>query len=534
MRRRSILKATLASAGAAALPLLSRPFAARGAERKVLRFIPQADLAVLDPIWTTAYVTRNHGFLVFDTLFGIDGSFKPQPQMLEGYSTENDGKLWRLKLREGLKFHDNTPVLARDCVASIRRWGARDAFGQALLAATDELSAPDDRTIVFRLKRPFPLLPDALGKAASNMPAMMPERLANTDPFKPVTEMVGSGPYRFKADERVPGARVVYERFEGYVPRQSGVADWIAGPKIAYFDRIEWNVIPDPSTAMAALQSGEMDWWEQPTFDLLPLLKRNNRIVLEFPDPTGTPAMIRPNHLWPPFDNPAIRRALLGAIDQREFMIAVAGTDPSYWRADVGFFAPASPMASSAGMGVFAGKRDFDKVKREIAEAGYKGERVVLMLATDFPVLQAMGNVAADMLKRVGFNLDVQAMDWGTLVQRRAKKDSPAAGGWNVFCTAFSGLDQFNPAGHVALRGNGAKAWFGWPTAPKIESLREAWFAARDTAEQKKICEEIQKQAFIDVPYIPIGMYFQPTAHQSSIAGLLKGLPLFWNVRRTA
>src|SRR5579875_525746 len=176
----------------------------------------------------------------------------------------------------------------------------------------------------------------------------------------------------------------------------------------------------------------------------------------------------------------------------------------------------------------------FDKVKREIAEAGYKGERVVLMLATDFPVLQAMGNVAADVLKRVGFNLDVQAMDWGTLVQRRAKKDSPAAGGWNVFCTAFSGLDQFNPAGHVALRGNGAKAWFGWPTAPKIESLREAWFAARDTAEQKKICEEIQKQAFIDVPYIPIGMYFQPTAHQSSIAGLLKGLPLFWNVRRTA
>jgi peptide/nickel transport system substrate-binding protein len=530
LKRRTFLQAgaALASCGLAT-PSLAKPTGSR-----VMRFIPQADLAVLDPVWTTAYVTRNHGMLVFDTLFGQDSTFQPQPQMVEGVQTDHDGKTWTLTLRAGLLFHDGTPVLARDCVASIQRWGRRDAFGQALLAATDELSAPSDKTILFRLKRPFPLLPAALGKVGVSMLPIMPERLAKTDPFTQITEMVGSGPFRFKADERVAGARVAYERFEGYVPRSSGTPDWTAGPKIAHIDRVEWTVIPDGATAVAALQNGEADWWEYAAFDLLPMLRRDSNIVIEALDPTGYPAMLRMNQLFPPFDNPAIRRALLGAVNQADFMTAIAGTDPAMWKDKVGYFPPGSPLASDAGMEALTGPRDLDRVKRDLAAAGYKGERIVVMIASDFPVLNAMGLVGADMLTKVGMNVDVNETDWGSVVQRRASRNPPDKGGWSVFFTGFTGMDQYTPAGHLGLRGNGAAGWFGWPTAPKLEELRDEWFLAPDAAAQKAIGVKIQEQAFIDVPYLPLGEYLQPTAYAKALTGVLKGFPIFWNVSKAA
>ncbi len=529
MKRRTFLQAGAAvAAGGLAAPSLAKDAASR-----VMRFIPQGDLAVLDPVWTTAYVTRNHGMLVFDTLFGEDSAFRPQPQMVEGTQTDQDGKLWTLTLRAGLKFHDGTPVLGRDCVASIQRWGRRDAFGQALLAATDELSAPSDKTIQFRLKHPFPLLPDALGKVGVCMLPIMPERLAKTDPFTQITEMVGSGPFRFKADERVPGARVVYERFEGYVPRPSGTPDWSAGPKIAHLDRVEWSVIPDPATALAALQNNEADWWEQPSFDLLPVLRRDSNLVVETLDPTGFPSMLRMNQLFPPFDNPAIRRALLGAVNQADFMTAVAGTDPTLWKDKVGYFPPGSPLASDAGMEALSGPRDLDRVKRDLLAAGYKGERVVVMIASDFPVLNAMGQVGADMLTKVGMNVDVVETDWGSVVQRRASRNPPDKGGWSVFFTSFTGLDQYTPAGHLGLRGNGAAGWFGWATAPKLEQLRDEWLLAPDAAAQKAIGAKIQEQAFLDVPYLPLGEYLMVTAHSKALTGILKGFPILWNVSKT-
>ena len=527
MKRRTLLQAGTAFAAGLAAPAI-----VRAAGTRVLKFIPQADLAVLDPVWTTAYVTRHHGMMVFDTLFGTDANFQPTPQMVDGVTTAADGKEWTLTLREGLKFHDNTPVLGKDCVASIQRWGKRDAFGQALMAATDELTAPDDKTIRFRLKQPFPLLPAALGKVGTSICPMMPERLAKTDAFTQVTEMVGSGPFRFKPDERVPGARVVYERFDGYVPRASGKIEWTSGPKIVHFDRVEWNVIPDAATAMGALQNGEADWWEQPTFDLLPLLRKTSNLALEILDPTGFPSMMRFNQLFPPFDNPAIRRALLGAVDQSDYMTAIAGTDPSGWKDKVGYFPPGSPLASDAGMAALTGPRDLAKVKKDLAAAGYKGEKIVVMVASDFPTLNAMGQVGADMLQKCGMNVDLQITDWGSVVQRRASRKPPADGGWNVFFTSFGGIDQFTPAGHLGLRGNGESGWFGWPTEPKLEALRAAWFAAPDVAAQKQIGEAIQAEAFDNPPYLPLGEYFQPTAHAKSLTGLLQSMPLFWNVRK--
>lgn len=527
MRRRTFLAASAAT--------LALPAVARAQKERLLKFIPQSDLAILDPIWTTAYVTRNHAYMVYDTLYGQAGKkngFKAMPQMVEGHTVENDAKTWKLTLRDGLMFHDGSKVLARDCVASVKRWGARDAFGQALMQVTDEISAPDDKTIMFRLKQPFALLPDALCHGAANMCAMMPERIASTDPFQHFTEVVGSGPFRFKPDERVQGSLFVYEKNEKYKPREGGVADFTAGPKVVHFDRVEWHVQPDPATKAASMQAGEMDWWENPTPDLLPLLKKNG-IIVEVTDPTGTPYLLRPNHLYPPFDNPAIRRALMGAIDQKEFMIAANGDDTSLWTVPCGFFPPTSPLANDAGMSALTSKRDYGAVKTALEKAGYKGEKIVFMVGTDQAILNSLSNVAVDMLKRVGVNVDYQATDWGMVVQRRSLTKPPAEGGWNMFITGFSGLDFATPASHLPLRGNGSKAWFGWPNDPKIESLRDAWFAAPDLAAQKKIGVEIQEEAFQNVPYYPLGSALAPTGYQKDITGVPEGFVIFWNVKRT-
>ncbi len=528
MQRRSFL-----AAGAAAIAApLAAPSVARAQASTTLKFIPQADLTVLDPHWTTAYVTRNHGYLVFDTLYGQDSSYAASPQMVEGHTVSADGREWNLTLRDGLMWHDGTKVLARDCVASIQRWAKRDAFGNALIVATDELSAPDDRTIRFRLKKAFPLLPDALGKSPVVMPAMMPERLAKTDAFTQVQEMVGSGPYRFLPNERVVGARVAYQKFAGYVPRGSGKTDWTAGPKVAHFDRVEWTTISDPATAAAALQSGEQDWWDYAAADLLPLLRKSRNLKVSVQDPSGQIAIMRMNHLQPPFNNPAIRRAVLGAVNQSDVMQAVVGTDPALWRDGVGVFCPNTPFASDVGMDVLTSPRDTDKVKAQLKAAGYNGEKVVLIVAADFPVLKAMADVGADFLQKSGFNVDYQALDWGTVLQRRTSKEPTGAGGWSVFFTAWAGTDMLNPAGHISLRGNGEAGWFGWPTSPQIESLRDAWFDAPDVATQKHICDQIQQQVFTDVPYVPLGQYLQATAYRSDLVDVNNGFAMFWNVRR--
>jgi peptide/nickel transport system substrate-binding protein len=525
-----MLKTTAATVATGAL---APPRLARGADKSVLKFVPQSDLAILDPIWTTATVTRNHAFLVFDTLFGQDMSYKAVPQMAEGAVAASDGKTWTITLRDGLGFHDGTKVLARDCVASLQRWGARDAYGQALMAATDEINAPDDKTLKFRMKKPFALLPDALAKCTAYMPAIMPERLAKTAPDKQVSEMVGSGPFRFNAAERLAGARVVYEKFDGYQPRLEPAPGWTAGGKVVHFDRVEWNVIPDASTASAALQSGEVDWWESPTPDFLPLLKKMNKdIALQRIDPTGSIAIMRMNWLYPPFDNPAIRRVVMDAVEQSDYMTAVAGTDPAMWTVPVGVFPVNTPLASDIGLKVFEGPRDWDKLKKDLAAAGYKGEKVVMLSVSDLPVLTAECQVAADMFRKMGINLDEQVMDWGSVVSRRANKSPPDKGGWNVFFTGWNGIDMFNPAGHLSLRGNGANAWFGWPDAPKLEELRNAWFDATTLAEQKQIGADIQKQCWIDVPYVPLGQYYTVQAYRKNLEGVLTGFPIFWNVKR--
>ena len=524
MKRRTFLKSALAGATALAAP---RTVGAESA--KTITFVPHADLASLDPVWTTADITRNYALAVLDTLYGYDAAFNAQPQMVERHSVDDDGKQWDLTLRDAIKFHDGTPVLARDCVATIKRWAKRYPMGAALMARTDELSAVSDKAIRFRLKKPFALLPDALAEPYCSI---MPERLARTDAFEQVKEAIGSGPFKFVAAERIPGQRVVLDKNPEYVPRTSGKPSFSAGPKVVYVDRVIWNYVQDPSTASAALMQGEVDWWENPTIDLVPQLKRSKELVITVKDRTGEIGCLRFNQLFPPFDNAAIRRVVLSAMDQKEVMTAVAGAEPSLIKTDVGLFVPGTPMASTLGVEITRGPKDFDKIKKDLASAGYQGERVVVLAASTIPTIYAEAQVATDVLQRIGMNIDLQTMEWGSVVARRASREPIDKGGWNIFYTYLGGMGNISPGPDIAIRASGADAWFGWPTDPKMEALRTAWFDAPDLEVQQKICRDMQEEFWQNPLYVPLGMYDQPTAFRSSLQDVRDGWPQFYGVRR--
>jgi len=525
MKRRALLAGL--AAGVAA------PSIGRAQPARLLKFVPQADLTLLDPTANGGFVTRNHAMMVYDTLYGIDSGFTARPQMVAGHTIDNDGKTWTLTLRPGLRFHDNEPVRGRDVLASLRRWAARDSYGQALMAATDALSAPSDTTVVFRLNRPFPIA-EALGKLGGFVAFIMPERLADPDPAKPVTEIIGSGPYRYAASERVQGSRNVYTRFEAYAPRNDGRAEVMAGPKIVHFDRVEWHTIPDAATAAAALQAGEIDWWEQPTPDLLPLLRSRADLTVQVLDTVGSYAFLRPNHLQAPFNNPAFRRAVLGAIDQADFMTAAAGTDAALWRDKVGFFLPGGPMATDSGMAALTAPRDLAAARKAVAASGYAGEKLVLLAPTDFPAINAMSEIAGDLLRKLGVNLDYQAIDWGTTLKRINSQEPVEKGGWSAVCTYTAGINALNPAVHAYLRGVGRTGQWGWPASPDLETMRAEWFQGTAGEAERALGGRMQQAAFRDVPFMPTGIFFQATAHRRNVVDLPKMFAQFYGLRRTA
>ncbi len=496
--------------------------------------VPIVGLTLLDPTFAGIPHTRCHGYLVFDTLYGLDEHFNAHPQMVEGHTVDEDGRVWRLRLREGLRFHDNTPVLARDAVASIRRCAVRDGFTQALLAATDELAASDDRTIQFRLKRPFPHLPEALAGLAPITPVIMPERIAGADPARPVTEMVGSGPYRFMPAEFVIGERSVYQRFAGYVPRPQGKPSYTSGPKLPHIERVEWLTIEDAATAAAALQRNEVDWLQAINADLVPLVSREPALKAHVTEPAGSIGIMRFNHLHPPFDNPAIRRALLGAVSQTDAMQVVAGSDRRNWHDGVGLFHIGTPLANDAGIEVLTSPRDDAKVRRELAEAGYNGEKIIVLGTSGTGYIPALSIVGADTLRRAGMNVDLQLTDYATMARRMLKTDAPDKGGWNVYFNIAEGAFNHLPATNDYIRGDGRSGSPGWPKSPRFEALRQDWLDAATLDEQKRIGIEAQRQLWLDVPYIPMGQWLRVTAHRRDLVDLPAGFAAFYNVRREA
>lgn len=523
MKRRSFI------AGAAIAPL-ARPAIAAGT--KPLVFVPQANLTSLDPVWTTATVTRNFALMVYETLYGRDEAFEPQPLMVEGHVIEDGGKRWTMRLREGLVWHDGTPVLARDCVASLQRWLKRDASAPVIHARVDAIEAKDDRTLVWRLSRPFPLLTRFLSKVQP-APVMMPERIAATvDPFKQVTEVVGCGPFRFLPGDYVSGSHAAFARFDQYVPRQEPASYNSGGHKV-YVDRVEWKVVPDAATAANALASGEVDWLELPQPDLIPMLKGKSGVMTGQLDIYGTIALLRPNHTTGPTANPGVRRAMLAAIDQKECMIAAMGEDPSAWRAPIGFFVPGMPSATEAGMDNVRKRKTVDQVKKMLEEVGYKGERVVVMHPTDQVVYNAFITVAVDAFRKVGMNIDEQMVDWGTVVQRRTSKETLDKGGWSLFPAGAPAPEFASPLLSNPMRSNGPKAWFGWPDDPRIENALAAWIDATSDAERRKLEADYQLAAFDSVPIIPCGQYTPHAAWRKNVTGLLRGsAPVFWGAQK--
>jgi peptide/nickel transport system substrate-binding protein len=518
------------AAGAAALA--GHSFRANAATPKKLRFIPQSDLRVLDPIWTTAYVTRNHGYMVFDTLFAIDSKFRPQPQMVGEFKVSPDKLNYSFALRDGLKFHDGQPVRGADCVASIKRWMARDALGQTMATVIADMKGDDDKNFSIHLKEPFPMLIDGLAKVSSLAPFMMPERLAKTDPYQQVTEMIGSGPFKFVKEEFEPGNKIVYVKNTDYVPR-SEPPDWASGGKIVKVDRVEWLVVEDAATKTAALQSGEDDWWENPPADLWPVLASNPDVELSSADAIRAMGCLRFNWLYPPFDNVKMRQAVLMVASQPDFMTAFVG-DKKNWDVCASFFTCGGPMASNAGSEAMTGKRDYDKAKQLIKEAGYNGEKIIVLDAVDQPLIHAEALVTADILKKLGLNVDYVASDWGTVVTRRASKKPPAEGGWNMFETGWVGSDLIDPSTNVMLRANGDDAWFGWPKDDQLEALRAEWLKAKDLEERQEIAAKIQQRAFEVVPYVPTGQFEAKTAFRKNIKGFKPAPALFmWNIEKT-
>lgn len=496
-----------------------------------VRAVMHSGLRVLDPIITTAHISRNHAYMIYDVLIAQDSDFQPQPQMAD-WSVSDDQLTYTFTLREGLVFHDGEAVTAADAVASLRRWGQKDAGGQVIMDRTDSLEASDDRTITWTLSEPFVPMLDVLSKQSALPPFIMPARVAETSADEAVTDYTGSGPFRFVEAEFQPGLKVVYEKFEDYVPRDEP-ADWMAGGKVVNVDRVEWISMPDIQTAVNALSSGEIDYIEQMQVDLLPLLEGDPDIVVETRDSAGMQTMTRMNFLHPPFDDQRLRQAAMKAIQQEPVLAAMIG-NPDYYAICGAVLGCGTPLASEAGSETLTQGGGMDDARALLEEAGYDGTPVVLMAPTDLVALATQPVVVSQALREAGFNVDMQPMDWQTLVTRRASQAAPAQGGWNIFITNWMVPEISNPISNPMLNGRGDDAWFGWPTDETIESLKLEYISAPDLDAQIAVAERIQTHALENGLLIPLGEYTLPQARRTTITDMLPSpVPVFWNMTKS-
>lgn len=526
MKRRPFLGGVAALAGTAP----ARFAIGQPARARTLRVVPHANLTLLDPHFTTALVTTNHGWAIYDTLFSVNAKQETQPQMAAGFNIEDDGRTCLITLRDGLKFHNNEPVLARDCTQSLRRWAAREALGQSAAKFIDAWGVKDDKTIKISLKRPLPALIPLMARVGATVPFIMPEHIARTDPFKQVTETIGSGPFKFVKDEFVAGSRVVYTKNPDYVPRQEA-ADWTSGGKVAHFDRVEWMVIPDSATAAAALQSGEADWWEQAQADLVPLLRSNNNLRIGYANPTGYNGILRFNHIQPPFNNNAIRRAVMMAVDQSDYMAAVTAADTSSFRICKSMLPCGTPDGREIGADLMPA--DLNRARAALKDAGYNNEKVVIVSPSDFPTIGPLGDVTYDLLRKLGMNVEIVQTDWGTTVQRRNSREPVEKGGWSVVHTWGSTTAIANPIAQFFMRGVGNTGWAGWFKDDRIEQLVEEWLLATTDQERASIADTLQTHAFQVLPFVPLGQFQIRSAYNRNLVGLVEGTGIYpWNVRR--
>lgn len=526
-------RCTVAAAAVVAGAVAIAPLAQ--AQEKVLRAVLHADVRVLDPMWTTQTIAGIHGMLVYDTLFGNDGDGRPQPQMVDKYDISADRKTYTFTLRDGLKFHDGSAVTTKDVIASLRRWGARDGVGQRLLAFTEKMEAVDDKTFRMVLREPYGMVLESLGKTGTSVAIIMREKEAMTDPNTQVTEAIGSGPFKFAKDLWVPGSKTVYLKNKDYVPRPGNEApSSFAGSKIPNVDRIELVWISDQQTAMSALINGEVDFYEQPSIDFIPILQKARGVkLMKTGKIDSTYGVIRLNHLHPPFNNIKARQAMYHLVKQEDFLRAVIG-DPEYFTICPGLIMCGSPLANDGGSAMLT---DYNpkKAMQLMKEAGYKGEPITVLAATDHVTITPATQVLIQAMREAGLNVDAQAMDWGSVVTRRSRKEPPAQGGWNIFLTTSGGINGADPILHTWIGAACDKGLFGWPCDAEIEKLRSAYGFAQTEDERKKITRDLQTRAIEQVVYVPFGQWTQPLAYRADrIDGIVPntGLVVLWNISK--
>lgn len=498
--------------------------------RNILRIVPYADLQALDPIVTTIGIVQRHAMMVYDFLFARDAGGAVRPQMVESWERSANGLTWSFRLREGLFFHDGAPVTADDVVASLRRWSERDAYGRQIFAVTARLASADARTIIWQLERPYGLMLQALSKTGGPVPAIMPRRLAETSVTEPIRDTTGSGPFRFVDEEWIPGGVAVYARNDQYVPREEP-ASGAAGGKRVLVDRVEWHNIRDPQSAVLALAAGEVDYVENPTAEFLPML-RGEDVTIVRNDPLGTQGMLRMNHLHPPFDNPLARQALLYLIDQRRYLQAMFG-NPELTQACNEFFVCGSQLGSTVGIPQgFAPDRG--RARQLLAQSGYDGRPLVILHPTDIQFMNLATLVLAEDLRSIGAKVDLQAMDFGAMSSRRANRAAPEAGGWHIGLTYWPGGDVSDPVANVPMQANCEAAWPGWPCDAAHQALIDSYAYAQSDAERQEIADRIQASAYQLLPYIPIGLWYNPIAYRNTLSGVLsvRGSSVFWNISK--
>lgn len=494
--------------------------------------VMHSPLRVLDPIITTAHITRNHGYMIYDVLTAVDENFVPQPQMAN-WEVSDDSLVYTFTLRDGLAFHDGAAVTGADVVASLNRWGERDSGGQLIFDVTESLEAPDEKTIVWTLSKPFPPMMDVISKQSAVPPFIMPERVAQTSSDETITEYIGSGPFVFNTDEYEPGVSVTYEKFDDYVPRDEP-ASWMAGGKVVNVDRVVWTAMPDAVTAVNALGAGEIDFIEMTQMDLIPIMEASPDVIVETRDALGYVTIGRPNHLQPPFDNKLVRQAAAAALDQKSILETMQGS-PEYYNVCGAIFGCSTPLGDESGSEIVTEGANIEKAKALLEEAGYDGTPIVLMAPTDVVTLINQPVVAAQALREAGFTVDMQAMDWQSVVQRRPNQGAPEDGGWHMFFTNWMVPEISDPLINVMVSGRGDDAWFGWPTDPEIEGLRADFIAAEDDASRKEVAVKIQEHVMDNVNYIMLGEYLTPQARRTTIDNIVPSpVPVFWNMTKAA
>jgi len=468
-------------------------------------------------------------------LLGMDAKFAPQPQMAD-HTVSEDGMVYTLTLRDGLSWHDGSPVTAQDCVASLRRWGESGGAGREMMRHVASITAVSEKTLVITLAQPFGHVLELLAQPSPLPAFMMPERLAQTPAGQPVAEMIGSGPFKFLADQFRAGDQAVYAKNTAYVPRPEP-SSWTAGGKAVHVDKVVMKRMPDMQTTLNALRAGDVDFVESVAADLLPLLEGNPAIRFASLLSQGAQITGQFNHRQPPFNNPRVRRAAILALDQNLFLQTAIG-NPDYYQTCPSIYGCTVPLASDAGHEYLAGtaKARMVKAKAALKASGYDGTPVMIMQPSDFALLHTHAIVAAERLREAGFRVNVVSMDWAAVQARRDSWAPVAEGGWSMFFTAWGIPGIWNPLVNPLIDGSAEdNAWAGWRASPRVQALRAQYLTARDFATQRRIAADIQQIVWDEAFYFHGGEYRSVSAWRRGLQGANEGpLSLFWNIRKGA